>query len=282
VATKTFGSYGSTAVAFSIDRSDATVPDVGCSRSWSGPLRKAERSRRAQANQRSEGEKGFSKGGPPVSMNSRTQLLKKFRNKEYRDSFVAEYISSHIPLKIRGMRDRRGMSQTRLGELAGVKQEWISKLEDPNYGRLTISTLLKIASAFDCGLSVDFVSFSQILNTATDLSARSFDVPSFAEELASNCEPPLPRFATADLSAAQIASSADAPGNTIAVPPTALESSPADELKRADRSRNVVFIDALRKALEGKGQPSCVPVRAFAGNRQKGGLAYAASVGTTG
>jgi transcriptional regulator with XRE-family HTH domain len=219
-----------------------------------------------------------------VSMNSRTQLFSKFRNKEYRDSFVAEYIASHIPLKIRGMRDRRGMSQTRLGELAGVKQEWISKLEDPNYGRLTISTLLKIASAFDCALSVDFVPFSQLLDSATTLSAQSFDVPSFEEELGLNCEHPLPRFATADIAAAQIASSAGGPGNAIAVLPTALEPPSADESRRVGRSGNVVFIDSLREASEGKGQQSYLPLGAFAfaGDRQKGGLAYAASVGTVG
>jgi len=92
-------------------------------------------------------------------------------------------------MKIRAMRERRKMSQNKLGAAAGVKQEWISKLEDPNYGRLTISTLLKIASAFDCGLSVDFVPFSQILNGATHLSPRSFDVPSFSEDEALNHTP---------------------------------------------------------------------------------------------
>jgi len=104
------------------------------------------------------------------------------KNKEYRDSFAAEYIYSRIPLKIRAMRERRGLSQQDLGRLAGVKQEWVSKLEDPNYGRLTLSTLLKIASAFDVGLNVDFVPFSEILGRSTQLSSQDFDVPSFDEE----------------------------------------------------------------------------------------------------
>jgi transcriptional regulator with XRE-family HTH domain len=115
-------------------------------------------------------------------MNLRQQILAKFKDKEYRDAFVAENIYSRLPLKIRAMREARGLSQSGLGALAGVKQEWISKLEDPSYGRLTISTLLKIASAFDCGLSVDFVPFSQILNSATSLSAPSFKVPDFAHD----------------------------------------------------------------------------------------------------
>jgi transcriptional regulator with XRE-family HTH domain len=129
------------------------------------------------------------KDGARAHMSLRTQLLSKLKNKEYRDSFVAEYIFSRIPLKIRAMRDRRKMSQQQLGEAAGVKQEWISKLEDPSYGKLTIKTLLKIAAAFDCGLSIDFVPFSQILNGATRLAPSSFDVPSFDEDEALEAEP---------------------------------------------------------------------------------------------
>lgn len=112
-----------------------------------------------------------------------TNLLKtKLNNKEYRDAFAAEYIYSRIPLKIRAMRDRRHMSQQQLAERAGVRQEWISRLEDPNYGRLTLSTLLKLASAFDVALNVDFVPFSEIFDRSTQLSPENFDVRSYGEE----------------------------------------------------------------------------------------------------
>jgi transcriptional regulator with XRE-family HTH domain len=109
-------------------------------------------------------------------------LQKKLKNKEYRDSFAAEYIYSRIPLKIRAMRERRDLSQQELGKLAAVKQEWVCKLEDPNYGRLTLATLLKLASAFDVGLNVDFVPFSEILDHSTHLSNEDFDVASYDEE----------------------------------------------------------------------------------------------------
>jgi transcriptional regulator with XRE-family HTH domain len=115
-------------------------------------------------------------------MNLRNQLLEKFSDKEYRDSFVQEFIFSRIPLKIRSMRDERVMSQAALGEKAGIAQPWVSKLEDPSYGRLTLSTLLKIASAFDVALYVDFVPFSEILNRSCDLSEDGFTVPSFAQD----------------------------------------------------------------------------------------------------
>lgn len=114
-----------------------------------------------------------------MNMNLRNQLLEKFADKEYRDNFVQEYIFSRVPLKIKSMRDARDMSQQDLGQMAGIAQPWVSKLEDPNYGRLTLSTLLKIASAFDVALHVDFVPFSEILNRSTLLSEDDFAVPSY-------------------------------------------------------------------------------------------------------
>ncbi|MGI0080084.1 MAG: helix-turn-helix domain-containing protein [Nitrososphaerales archaeon] len=120
-------------------------------------------------------------------MNLRDQILEKLSDKEYRDAYVEEFIFSRIPLKIRAMRDDREMSQTELGRKAGIAQPWVSKLEDPNYGRLTISTLLRVASAFDVGLYVDFVPFSEILGQSTSLSPDSFQVKSFDDEVKSGC-----------------------------------------------------------------------------------------------
>jgi len=117
-------------------------------------------------------------------MNSdREQLIRKFRAKEYRDSFVAEHIYSRLPLKIRALRETRGLSQKDLGDRTGVAQTWVSKLEDPNYGKLTLSTLLRLASAFDVGLEVDFVPFSKVLDDTLNLTALSWEVSSFAEDL---------------------------------------------------------------------------------------------------
>lgn len=119
-----------------------------------------------------------------MSMSSvREQLVRKLQSKEYRDAFTAEQIFSHLPLKIRSLRESRHLSQKQLGEKAGVAQAWVSKLEDPNYGKLTLSTLLRLASAFDVGLEVDFVPFSRVLDRALKLSPESFEVRSFAEDV---------------------------------------------------------------------------------------------------
>ena len=117
-------------------------------------------------------------------MNSpREQLIRKFSDKTYRDSFIAEHIYSRLPLKIRALRETRGLSQKNLGERIGVAQTWVSKLEDPNYGKLTLSTLLRLASAFDVGLEIDFVPFSKVLNDALSLTPESWKVSSFVDDV---------------------------------------------------------------------------------------------------
>ena len=117
-------------------------------------------------------------------MNSnREQLIREFRDKEYRDSFVAEHIYGRLPLKIRALRDAHDLSQKDLGDKIGVAQTWVSKLEDPNYGKLTLTTLLRLASAFDVGIEIDFVPFSKVLDDALGLTPESWEVASFAEDV---------------------------------------------------------------------------------------------------
>lgn len=112
----------------------------------------------------------------------RNQLIEKFNNKEYRDGFIAEQIFTRLPLKIRFLRETQELTQKELGQRAQIAQTWVSKLEDPSYGKLTISTLLKVASALDVGLQIDFVPFSRVLDDAVRLSPNSFAVPTFAED----------------------------------------------------------------------------------------------------
>lgn len=118
-----------------------------------------------------------------MSMTSvRQNLAAKFTDKAYRDAFVAEQIFSRLPLKMRCLRDAQDLTQRQLGDLAGMKQTWVSKLEDPNYGKLTIATLLKVASALDVGLQIDFVPYSKVLSDAVYRTSGSFVVPKFADD----------------------------------------------------------------------------------------------------
>ncbi|MCJ7546111.1 MAG: helix-turn-helix domain-containing protein [Deltaproteobacteria bacterium] len=110
------------------------------------------------------------------------KLISELKNKEHRDAFLAELITTGIPFQIKILREQRDWKQKELGDRANMAQETISRLEDPNYGKLNLTTLKRLASAFDIGLVVRFVPFSELVNWETNLSLESLEVLSFDEE----------------------------------------------------------------------------------------------------
>ena len=63
-----------------------------------------------------------------------------------------------------------------------MAQETISRLEDPNYGKLTLKTLKRLASAFEVGLMVRFVPFSELVEWELIIRTNSLEVLSFDED----------------------------------------------------------------------------------------------------
>lgn len=107
-------------------------------------------------------------------------LWKRMKSREYRESFVASHVSNTIAAQIFMMREDREWTQTALAEKAGMKQSRISAIEDPDFENVEIATLRRLASAFDVGLSVRFVPFSEIAVQAgnvgtSDLCVMDFD-----------------------------------------------------------------------------------------------------------
>jgi transcriptional regulator with XRE-family HTH domain len=111
------------------------------------------------------------------------KLINKLKDKEYRDAFVSALITTGIPFQIKALREQRPWTQKELGELADMAQESISRLEDPNYGKLNLNTLKRLAAAFDVGLMVRFVPFSDLVEWDINLSNESLKVASFTEEV---------------------------------------------------------------------------------------------------
>lgn len=115
--------------------------------------------------------------------NTRLQILwKKFRNKEFRESFSESRVRTNIAAQVQTMRSDRQLTQDDLAELAGMAQSRISLIEDPSYERMTISTLNRIASAFDVALSIKFVPHSVLLKDSVKDKSTSFSVSSFDED----------------------------------------------------------------------------------------------------
>lgn len=117
-----------------------------------------------------------------MTSDRRQQIVESLQDKQYRDDFVAEFINTGVAFQIHETREARGWTQDDLGQRAGIAQERISLYENPDYGKLTLTTLKRLASAFDAALVVRFAPFSELVNWVTGLSARDVAVPSFGDE----------------------------------------------------------------------------------------------------
>ena len=125
--------------------------------------------------------KPFTILGRRVSFPWTERLIARVKNREYRDSYVGEGVKTWVARQIRSLREQRDLSQGELGELCGKPQSAISRLEDPDYGQMSLQTLLELASAFDVALSVKFVDYPTFLRETKDLSTSNMMVSSFDE-----------------------------------------------------------------------------------------------------
>jgi transcriptional regulator with XRE-family HTH domain len=110
------------------------------------------------------------------------RLFEKLKSKSYRDAYVAEHVRTGIAYQIRALRAQRGWSQKRLAEEMGKPQSVVSRLEDPDYGKVSIQTVLDGAAAFDVALLVQYISFPEFLRRTRDVSPEALRVDSFDEQ----------------------------------------------------------------------------------------------------
>src|SRR5258706_2677231 len=135
-------------------------------------------------------ESSSEKKQPPTNLNSREVLSKRLSaSKEARERFVSSHVDKGYAYQIREMREYKDLSQTELGAMVGMNQNAIHRLESPEYGKATLTTLKRLAAAFDVALIVRFVPFSQLINWISGtpfvdkgLSSGSLAVPSYNEE----------------------------------------------------------------------------------------------------
>jgi len=114
------------------------------------------------------------------------RLKKDFIDKECAYAYVNEFLNASIATQIETLREQRGWTQNELAALAGMKQPRISRLEDINYYRWTISTLKKLAEAFDVTLKVSFESFSTRIGDIENFNRESLERTSRMEDLSSS------------------------------------------------------------------------------------------------
>jgi transcriptional regulator with XRE-family HTH domain len=112
-----------------------------------------------------------------------TRLTADFADEEYRDAYVEANIAAGVAHQVRINREARGWTQADLAQRLGSKQSLVSRLEDPDYGRLSIKTLLSLARTFQCALEVRFVSFSRFLEDHADLSPTALVAKPYEADL---------------------------------------------------------------------------------------------------
>lgn len=102
---------------------------------------------------------------------------------------VDSNLTEGIAFQIKATRDAQHLTQAQLAELAGMSQNNLSRLEDPDYGKHTLSSLKRIAEALDVALAVRFVPYSQYIDWLSGtpfldegIRAEALAVPNFGKE----------------------------------------------------------------------------------------------------
>lgn len=112
-----------------------------------------------------------------------SQLWNKLaKSKKYRSAFAKAQFKRLVPFQIRALRKQRGWSQETLAANANLSQGVISRAEDPDYGNLTVNTILSIAEGFDVVLLGKFVPYSEFVRWYESLSEHLPPIHSFEEE----------------------------------------------------------------------------------------------------
>ncbi len=95
-------------------------------------------------------------------------LATKLRSKKYRDSYLSSHIRMFLANQLASLQGE--MSQKEFGQLLGKPQPIVSRLQNPDYGKYSLQTLLDIASKLDVALIARFVDYPTFLKFTNDFS----------------------------------------------------------------------------------------------------------------
>jgi transcriptional regulator with XRE-family HTH domain len=110
-------------------------------------------------------------------MSEKSQTISKLiRNKKTREAYIRSKVSTNVASQVRALRRRQNnTTQEALAREAEMKQSRISAVERPG-NRLNTDTLVRLAAALKVGLTIRFVSFSEMVNWENEVGQDTFDV----------------------------------------------------------------------------------------------------------
>jgi transcriptional regulator with XRE-family HTH domain len=103
-------------------------------------------------------------------------------DRSYRHAYADESLNISIATQIKVLREQRDWYQQDLAGKANMKQSMISRYEEVNYSSWSLSTLKRLAEAFDVILDVKFRSFKDLVIDTCNFSRESLQVPEFVED----------------------------------------------------------------------------------------------------
>ena len=109
--------------------------------------------------------------------------LRRFADRDYRAGHLSSRVRSSIAYQVRAIRQKLGLTQKGMGERIGKSQSVVARMENDDYGRLTVQSLLDVAIGADVALVIRFVSYPDFLQQMSDMSSAALQPQNIYETL---------------------------------------------------------------------------------------------------
>lgn len=109
---------------------------------------------------------------------SKADFRRELEERDYRHVQLASHVKTNVAFQIRSLRD--DMSQKELAGLMGKNaKSAVSRMEQPHYGAMSMTTLLDLCRALDVAIQIEFIPFSEFCRKVYGPSPNRFSIPNY-------------------------------------------------------------------------------------------------------